>query len=80
MVALLLLSRDLADDAAMGKILQYWSAFIGFSKYTAFYVDAVFYVNYYLKSENRVLTLVVFVWSAELRPHVEICGSYSTNP
>ena len=51
------------------------SAFIGFSKYTAFHVDVVFYVKYYLKSENRVLTLVVFVRSADLRPPVEICST-----
>ena len=35
--------------------MQYWSAFIGFSKYTAFHVDAVVCVKYYLMSENRVL-------------------------
>ena len=56
MVALLLLSRDLAADATIGKFCS-----TGFSKYTALHVDAVFYVKYYLKSENRVLTLVVFV-------------------
>ena len=61
-MALLLLPLDLADDAAIGKFFSTGvRAYIGFSKYTAFYVDAVFYVNYYLKSENRVVTLVVFV-------------------
>ena len=57
MVALLLLSLDLADDAAIGKFCSTG----GFSKHTAFHVDAVFYVKYYLEGENRVLTLVVFV-------------------
>ena len=40
--------------------MQYWSACIGFIKYTAFHVDAVFCVKYYSNSENRVFTLFVF--------------------
>ena len=51
--------------------MQYWSAFIGFIKYTAFHLDAVFCVKYYRNS-------VYLSSKACFHTRPEIRWSYST--
>ena len=67
MVALLLLSRDLVDEAAICKLCVAGVRLLALIITLHFTWNAVFCVKCYLKSENHILTLVVFVLSRCLK-------------